>query len=140
MGMTVHCDIVSAEQEIFSGLVEMVIASGSEGDLGITPGHAPLITGLKPGPLRVIKQGGVEEVFFVSGGYIEAQPGVITVLSDTAQRASDMDEAAALEAQREAKKLLANKGSEIDYSKAAAQLAEASARLRTLQQLRRVQK
>jgi F-type H+-transporting ATPase subunit epsilon len=140
MGMTVHCDIVSAEQEIFSGLVEMVIASGSEGDLGITPGHAPLITGLKPGPLRVIKQGGEEEVFFVSGGYIEAQPSIITVLSDTAQRASDMDEAAALEAQREAEKLLANKGGEIDYSKAAAQLAEASARLRTLQQLRRVQK
>lgn len=140
MGMTVHCDIVSAEQEVFSGLVEMLIVAGSEGELGIAPGHAPLITGLKPGPVRVIKQGGEEDVFFVSGGYIEVQPGIITILSDSAQRASDMDEAAALEAQREAEKLLANKGGEINYSKAAAQLAEASARLRTIQQLRRVQK
>ena len=140
MGMTVHCDIVSAEQEVFSGLVEMLIVSGSEGDLGITPGHAPLISGLNPGPVRVIKQGGEEDVFFVSGGYLEVQPGIITILSDSAQRASDMDEAAALEAQREAEKLLENKSGEINYSKAASQLAEASARLRTIQQLRRVQK
>lgn len=136
MGISVHCDIVSAEEEIFSGRVEMVIAAGLEGDLGVAPGHAPLLSALKPGPIRVIKQGGEEEVFYVSGGYLEVQPNVVTILSDSAQRAADMDEAAALEAKQEAEKALANQSGDFDYSKAASQLAEAAARLRTIQQLR----
>ena len=99
MGMTVHCDVVSAETKIYSGLVEMLIAAGSEGDLGIAPGHTPLLTQLKPGPIRIIKQGGEEEILYVSGGYLEVQPNLVTLLADTAVRAKDVDEAAALEAQ-----------------------------------------
>ncbi len=137
MGISVHCDIVSAEQEIFSGLVEMIIASGSEGDLGITPGHTPLLTALNPGPIRVVKQGGEEEVFFVTGGFLEVQPNVVTILSDSAERAADVDEAAAIEAKKEAEKALANKSGDFDYASAAAQLAEAAARLRTIQQLKK---
>ena len=137
MGISVHCDIVSAEKAIFSGLVEMVIAAGSEGDLGITPGHTPLLTGLNPGPIRVIKQGGDEEIFFVTGGFLEVQPNIVTILSDTAQRAGDVDEAAALQAKEEAEKLLANQSGDFDYGRAASQLAEAAARLRTIQQLRK---
>jgi F-type H+-transporting ATPase subunit epsilon len=137
MAMTVHCDIVSAEQEVFSGLVEMVIAAGSEGDVGIAYGHAPLLTGLKPGPIRVIKQGGEEEIYYVSGGYLEVQPYVVSVLADTVLRADDMDEAAALEAKREAEQALSNQSAELDYFRAAAQLAEAAAQLRTIQALRK---
>ncbi len=137
MAMTVHCDIVSAEQEIFSGLVEMVIAAGIEGDLGVAYGHAPLLSGLQPGPIRVIKQNGEEEVFYVSGGYIEVQPYLVSVLADTALRAGDMDEAAALETKREAEQALSNQNSELDYSRASAQLAEAAARLRTIQAIRK---
>jgi F-type H+-transporting ATPase subunit epsilon len=137
MVMTVHCDVVSAEEKIYSGLVEMLIATGSEGELGIAPSHAPLLTALKPGPVRVIKQGGEEEIFYVSGGYLEVQPTLITLLADTAARADDMDEAAALEAKREAEKALANKTGEFEYSRAAGELAEAAAQLRTIQQLRR---
>ncbi|WP_020405482.1 F0F1 ATP synthase subunit epsilon [Hahella ganghwensis] len=137
MGISVHCDIVSAEQEIFSGLIEMIIAAGSEGDLGITPGHTPLLTALNPGPVRVIKQGGEEEVFFVTGGFLEVQPNVVTILSDSAERAADVDEAAALEAKKEAEKALANKTGDFDYASAASQLAEAAARLRTIQQLKK---
>ena len=137
MAMTVHCDIVSAEQEIFSGLVEMIVAAGTEGDLGISYGHAPLLTALQPGPIRVIKPGGEEEVYYVSGGYLEVQPYLVSVLADTALRAGDMDEAAALEAKREAEHALANQSSEIDYTRAATQLAEAAAQLRTIQAIRK---
>lgn len=137
MGISVHCDIVSAEESIFSGLVELVVAAGELGDLGITPGHAPLMTKLKPGPVRIIKQGGEEEVFYVSGGYLEAQPNIVTILSDSAQRADDLDEAAALEAKKEAEREFANQSSDFDYSRAASILAEASARLRAIQQLRK---
>jgi F-type H+-transporting ATPase subunit epsilon len=137
MAMTVHCDIVSAEREIFSGLVEMVIAAGSEGDVGIAYGHAPLLTALQPGPVRVIKQGGEEEVFYVSGGYLEIQPHLVSILADTALRADDMDEAAALEAKREAEQALNNQSGDFDYTRAATQLAEAAARLRTIQAMRR---
>lgn len=137
MGMTVHCDVVSAEEKIYSGKVEMLVATGSEGELGIAPSHAPLLTALKPGPVRVIKEGGEEEVFYVSGGYLEVQPALITLLADTALRAHDMDEAAAQEAKREAEKALQNKTGEFDYSRAAAELAEAAAQLRTIQQLRK---
>ena len=138
MAMTVHCDIVSAEEEIFSGLVEMVVAAGSEGDVGIGYGHAPLLTGLQPGPIRVIKQDGEEEVYYVSGGYLEVQPYHVSVLADTALRADDMDEAAALEAKKEAEQALHNQSGDIDYSRAAAQLAEAAAQLRTIQAMRKM--
>jgi len=133
----VHCDIVSAEESIFSGLVELVVATGTLGDLGIAPGHTPLMTSLAPGPVRMVKQGGKEEVFFVTGGYLEVQPNVVTILSDSAQRADDVDEAAALEAKKEAERAMANQSGDFDYSKAASQLAEASARLRAVQQFRK---
>jgi len=135
--MTVHCDIVSAEEEIFSGLVEMIIASGSEGDLGISYGHAPLLTALKPGPIRIVKQGGEEEIYYLSGGHLEVQPHLVSILADTALRADDMDEAAALEAKKDAEQALNNRSSEFDYSRAASQLAEAAAQLRTLQAIRK---
>ena len=137
MAMTVHCDIVSAEEELFSGLVEMVVAHGNQGDLGILMGHAPLLTDLKPGPVRVIKQGGEQEVFYISGGFLEVQPNMVKVLADTAVRAGDLDEAAALEAKKAAEKALSEKGAEFDYSTAAARLAEAAAQLRTIQELRK---
>lgn len=137
MAMTVHCDIVSAEEEIFSGLVEMLVAAGTEGDVGIAYGHAPLLTGLQPGPIRVIKQDGEEEVYYVSGGYLEVQPYHVTVLADTALRAGDMDEAAALEAKKEAEQALHNQSGDFDYSRAATQLAEAAAQLRTIQAMRK---
>jgi F-type H+-transporting ATPase subunit epsilon len=136
MAKTVQCDIVSAEGAIFSGAVEMVIAHGNLGDLGISPGHAPLLTDLMPGPIRLIKQGGEEEVFYISGGFLEVQPNVVEVLADIASRASDLDEAAAQEAMKLAEKTLSEKGSNFDYSAASAQLAEAAAQLRTIQQLR----
>ena len=125
MAMTVHCDIVSAERQLFSGLVEIVVASGVEGDLGIMPGHAPLLTRLKPGPVRVKKQNGEEEVFYVSGGFLEVQPKLVTVLADTAERAENMDAAEAERAKARAKEALEGKSSEMDYSRAAATLIEA---------------
>ncbi|MBU0807009.1 MULTISPECIES: F0F1 ATP synthase subunit epsilon [Pseudomonas] len=137
MAMTVHCDIVSAEGEIFSGLVEMVIAHGNLGDIGIAPGHAPLITDLKPGPIRLVKLGGESEVFYISGGFLEVQPSMIKVLADTVQRAADIDEAAAQLALQAAEKALNEKGAEFDYGSAAAHLAEVAAQLRTVQQLRK---
>ena len=137
MAMTVHCDIVSAEGEIFSGLVEMVIAHGALGDLGIALGHAPLITNLKPGPIRLVKQGGEEEVYYISGGFLEVQPNMVKVLADTVQRAADLDEASAQEAVKAAEKALNEKGADFDYGSAAARLAEAAAQLRTVQQMRK---
>ncbi|NRA24117.1 MAG: F0F1 ATP synthase subunit epsilon [Oleispira sp.] len=134
--ISVHCDIVSAEENLFSGLVEMVVAAGELGDLGIARGHAPLLTALKPGPIRIIKQGGEEEVIYVSGGYLEVQPNNISVLADTALRAADLDEAAALEAQKHAQQALENQSADFDYSRAMTQLAEAAAQLRTIQQIR----
>ena len=135
--MTVHCDIVSAEEEIFSGLVEMVVAAGSEGDLGISYGHAPLLTALNPGPVRILKQNGEEEIFYLSGGHLEVQPHLISILADTALRASDLDEAAMVEAKKAAEQAMHNQSGEMDYSMAAAQLAEAAAQLRTLQAIRK---
>jgi F-type H+-transporting ATPase subunit epsilon len=136
--MTIHCDIVSAEEEIFSGLVELVVARGTVGDLGVSYGHAPLLTSLQPGPVRLKGAHGEEEqVFYVSGGYIEVQPGVVSILADTAIRAADLDEAAALEAQKEAEHALHNQSAELDYSRAAAQLAEAAAQLHIIQQIKK---
>lgn len=137
MAMTVHCDIVSAEEELFSGLVEMVIAHGHMGDLGILPGHAPLLSDIKPGPVRVIKQGGAEEVYYISGGFIEVQPNMVKILADTAIRAHDLDEVSAREAQKAAEKALSEKGADFDYGVASVRLAEAVAQLRTIQELRK---
>ena len=137
MAMTVHCDIVSAEKAIFSGLVELVVAHGSLGDLGIAHGHAPLLTELKPGPVRVLTQSGEEQIFYVSGGFLEVQASTVTVLADTAGRGHDIDEAAAVEALAAAEAALANQHGEFDYGRAAAQLAEAAAQLRTIQGLRK---
>lgn len=137
MSMTIHCDIVSAEEEIFSGLAQMVVAHGALGDLGISYGHAPLLTALKPGPVRIVLDGGEEEIYYVSGGYVEVQKGTVSVLADTAIRAEDLDEAAALEVQKEAEHAMANQSGEMDYSRAAARLAAAAAQLRTLQQIRK---
>ncbi|MEQ8315781.1 MAG: F0F1 ATP synthase subunit epsilon [Gammaproteobacteria bacterium] len=136
MAMTMHCDIVSAEQSIFSGRVEMLVAAGSLGDLGIAPGHAPLLTALIPGPVRLIKDGGDEEVFYVSGGFLEVQRNVVTLLADTALRAGDVDEAAAKEAMAEAERAMQDASAELDYGTAAARLTEAAAQLRALRQLK----
>ena len=134
---SIQCDIVSAEESIFSGSVEMIIAAGLLGDLGISAGHSPLLTGLKPGPVRVIGEDKEEQVFYVSGGFLEVQPNAITVLADTAVRAEDIDEAAALEAQKRAEQDVVNHSGEIDYSRAAAELAAAVAQLRTIQQIKK---
>ena len=137
MAMTVHVDIVSAEEEIFSGLAEMVFAPAEMGEVGIAPRHTPLLTRLKPGEVRLQLPGGDEKFYFVSGGMLEVQPHVVTVLADTAQRAKDIDEAAALEAKQRAEQALADKSSEFEYAKAQAELAAAVAQLRTLQHLRK---
>ena len=137
MAATMHCDIVSAEKEIFSGRVTMVVASGTLGELGIMPGHAPLLTGIKPGPVRLKLESGEEQVFFASGGFLEVQPGVVTVLADTALRADDLDEVAAAQAKEHAERALESQSAEFEFSIAAAQLAEASARLRTLDELKK---
>ncbi len=136
MAMTTHLDIVSAEEQIFSGLAEMVTCTGSLGELGLALGHAPLLTQLRPGPVTVRLQGGKEEIFYVSGGMLEVQPNTITILADTALRAGDVDEAAALEAQKHAEEALQNQNAEINYSRAASELAEAAAQLRTLRAIR----
>ncbi len=137
MAKTMQCNVVSAEESIFEGSVSMLIAAGSEGDLGITPGHAPLITGLQPGPVRVVLENGEEDVFYVSGGFLEVVPSTVTVLADTALRAHDLDEAAALEAQERVRKEMAEQSAEFDYGRAQMELAEAAGRLRVLQQLKR---
>ena len=136
MASTVQCSIVSAEEEIFSGAVEMVVASGTIGELGIMPGHTPLLSGVKPGPVRLILEGGEEEVFFASGGYIEVQPNHITILADTALRAADIDEAAAARAQQEAEQQLSDVQAEIDFARVNADIAEQAAMLRTLRKHR----
>ncbi len=137
MTMTVHVDIVSAEKEIFSGLAKMVFASAELGEVGIAPRHAPFISKLNPGEVRVIINDRENESFYVSGGLLEVQPHVVTVLADTAIRAKDIDEAAALEAKAKAEEALTDKTGKIDYAKAQAQLAEAIMQLRTLDKLRK---
>ncbi|MBT4520112.1 MAG: F0F1 ATP synthase subunit epsilon [Halieaceae bacterium] len=136
MAMTIHCDIVSAEEEIYTGVVELLVASGVDGELGVSYGHAPLLTSLIPGPVRLVIQDGEEEVYYVSGGFLEVQPGVVSILADTALRANDVDEAAAEEARREAEQALANQTGEFDYGRASARLAEAAAQLATLRKMR----
>ncbi|MGE4532459.1 MULTISPECIES: F0F1 ATP synthase subunit epsilon [Halomonas] len=136
MANSFKCEIVSAEEGIFSGEIERVVATGRMGELGILPGHAPLLTELKPGPVRVIHDG-EEEHYYVSGGFLEVQPDVVTILADAAVRAHDLDEAAAEEARQQALRQLNDKSAELDYTRAAAELAEAAAQLRTVQQLRK---
>ncbi|NKB46480.1 MAG: F0F1 ATP synthase subunit epsilon [Legionellales bacterium] len=134
--MSVHLDIVNAQGQIFSGLAESISATGYLGEIGIMPGHAPLLTELKPGQVRVVKQGGELEVFYISGGMLEVQPHHVTVLADAAQRADSLDEAAALEAKKCAEEALANRDADFDYSKAAAELARAVAQIRAIEKLR----
>lgn len=136
MAMTFHVDVVSAEEELFSGTAEMLFAPGAMGELGIMARHTPLLTPLKPGELRIRLEGGEEQSIYVSGGLLEIQPHVVTVLSDTAVRAKDLDEAAALEAKERAEKALQDKQADIDYALAEAELAEAIAQLQTIQRLK----
>jgi len=137
MASTIRCDIVSAEEEIFHGNAQMVIATGEMGELGIAPRHAPLITRLKPGQVRVQLENGDEQFFYVSGGILEVQPNVVTVLADTAIRAKDLDEAAARNAKSEAERALANRSDALEVAQAQAQLAQALAQLQALERLRR---
>ena len=136
MASNFHVDIVSAEREIFSGQAEIVFAPAEQGELGINPRHAPLLTRMKPGTVRV-QSGGEEQVFYVSGGILEIQPNQVTVLSDTAERAADIDQAAAEDAKRRAEEALANQTGELDVARAQAELLEAVARLKALQQIRK---
>ena len=136
MASTVFCSIVSAEEEIFSGQVEMVVATGTIGELGIMPGHTPLLTGVRPGPVRLVLKGGEEEIYFASGGYLEVQPTSIQILADTALRADDLDEAAALDAQKRAEAELADQKADLDFARVAADLQEQAAMLRTIQKIR----
>lgn len=137
MAMTLHVDIVSAEEEIFSGAATMVFAPAEMGEVGIMPRHSPLMARLKPGEVRVQSEGRDEQYFYVSGGILEVQPHVVTVLADTAIRARDLDEAQAQHAKRRAEELLADKHTQFEEAKALAELAEAAAQLRMLERVRK---
>ena len=137
MAMTIHVDVVSAEESIFSGLAEFVVLPGEAGELGILPGHMPLMTRIKPGAVRVKLPNDKEELIFVAGGLLEVQPGLVTVLADTAIRGADLDQAKALDAKRAAEEALSNRSSELDYARAQAELAEAVAQLAAIDKLRR---
>ncbi|MGW8229159.1 MAG: F0F1 ATP synthase subunit epsilon [Gammaproteobacteria bacterium] len=137
MAMTMHIDIVSAEAEIFSGTVEVVVAPAIMGEVGIYPRHTQMLTPLKPGEVRVTKQGGEEESFYVSGGILEVQPHGVTVLSDTCVRAHDLDEAAALEAKQAAEQAIKDRDSEMELAEAQAKLAEAVAQLQAIQRMKK---
>jgi len=137
MAMTIHVDVVSAEELIFSGLAEFVVLPGEAGELGILPGHMPLMTRIKPGAVRVKLPGDKEELIFVAGGLLEVQPGLVTVLADTAIRGADLDHAKALEAKKMAEEAMVNRGSEMDYARAQVELAEAIAQLAAIDRLRK---
>lgn len=134
---TIRCDIVSAEQEIFHGEAEMIVATGEMGELGIAPRHAPLITRLKPGKVVVTQPGGETLDFAISGGILEVQPQVVTILADTAVRAQDIDEASVRAAKEEAERILANRGEAMEVAEAQAKLAEVTAQLQALERLRK---
>ncbi len=140
MANTTRLDIVSAEQEIFSGPVEMVVATGELGEVGISPGHAPLLTVLKPGEIRVTHQGGEQEIYYVSGGMLEVQPYHVSVLADVVERAENLDETAALAAKARAEEAMSGKNAELNYALAAAELARAVAQIRAIQKLRKTLK
>lgn len=137
MDMTMHVDIVSLEKKIFSGRAQAIFVTGKLGELGIYPGHAQLLSSLKPGQIRLQLGEQEEEIFFVTGGIIEVQPMVVTILADSVSRAQDLDEAAAKEAKERAERMLAGKRTEFEYSKAITELAEAVAQLRAIQKLRK---
>ena len=137
MALSVHVDVVSAEESIFSGLAEFVVLPGEVGELGILPGHMPLMTRIKPGAVRVKLQDGKEELIFVAGGILEVQPGLVTVLADTAIRGKDLDEAKAMEAKKKAEDAMASRESAMDYARAQAELLEAVAQLAAIQKLRK---
>ncbi|MBK9955000.1 MAG: F0F1 ATP synthase subunit epsilon [Rhodocyclaceae bacterium] len=137
MAMTIHVDVVSAEESIFSGLAEFVVLPGEAGELGILPGHMPLMTRIKPGAVRVKLQDGKEELIFVAGGILEVQPGLVTVLADTAIRGKDLDEAKAIEAKKKAEEAMSSRDSAMDYARAQAELLEAVAQLAAIQKLRK---
>jgi F-type H+-transporting ATPase subunit epsilon len=138
MAMTVHVDVVSAEASIFSGLAEMVVAPGEMGELGIYPRHTALLTRIKPGSVRIKRPDQEqEELIYVSGGMLEIQPGVVTILADTAIRGADLDEARAQQAKQNAEEAMKNRTADIDYAKAQAELAEAIAQLAAIKQLRK---
>ncbi|MBQ5938822.1 MULTISPECIES: F0F1 ATP synthase subunit epsilon [unclassified Massilia] len=136
MANTIQVDVVSAEEQIFSGQAEFVALPGEAGELGIYPKHTPLITRIRPGAVRIQVAGGGEEFVFVAGGILEVQPNGVTVLADTAIRGSDLDEAKAIEAKKQAEELMLNKESKIDYAKAQAEMAAAIAQLAAIQKLR----
>jgi len=136
MAMTTHVDIVSAEEEIWSGQATMVFAPGTMGELGIAPRHTPLLSKLKAGEVRVRGENGEDESFFISGGMLEIQPHVVTILSDTAVRADDLDEAAAIQAKQKAEEIMQNKTSDMDFAKAKAELMEAAAMVETIKKLK----
>jgi F-type H+-transporting ATPase subunit epsilon len=138
MANTIHVDIVSAEGEIFSGEASMVFVPAIMGDIGIAPRHAPLLTTLRPGEVRVQTPAGDEQFFYVSGGAIEIQPHVVTVLADTALRAHDLDEAAALQAKQRAEEALRNRDDKMDTAKLQAELAQAAAQIRAIEKLRKL--
>ncbi len=135
--MTVQLDIVSAENRIYSGLVSYLQVSGAEGELGIMPGHTPLLTNIKPGMARIVKQDGKEEVFYLSGGILEVQPSSVSVLADVVLRAEDIDEQAAVEAKRRAEAHMANAGADFNYAAAAIELAQAMAQLRVVETIKK---
>ncbi len=136
MAKTMRCDIVSAEKEIFSGAVAMIIATGELGELGILPGHTPLITGIKSGAVVLRLENGEEQTYYASGGFMEVQPAIVTILADTALRADDLDEAAAKAAEEKAARELSNRAAEFDFGAAQANLTEAAAQLRTIRKIR----
>lgn len=136
MAISFHLDIVSAEAEIFSGMVEKLFVTGVMGDMEVMNGHAPLLTVLKPSPIWVVKQNGQEEVFYISGGMLEVQSHKTTILADTAVRAKDVDEAKALEAKKRAEEVLSGKSKEFDFVSAQSELIEALAQLKALKKLR----
>ncbi len=138
MAMTIHVDVVSAEELIFSGLAEFVVLPGEAGELGILPGHMPLMTRIKPGAVRIKMPGDKEELIFVAGGLLEVQPGLVTVLADTAIRGADLDQAKAMEAKKMAEEAMVNRGSAMDYARAQAELAEAIAQLAAIDRLRKL--
>ncbi len=137
MTSTIRCDIVSAEKDIFSGLVKMVVVTGEMGELGIAPQHAPLITRIKPGFVRITLENGEHVEFYVSGGILEVQPQLVSVLADTAARAADLDEAKAILAKEEAERMLANRSEAMEIAEAQTKLAEAMAQLQALERLRK---
>ncbi|RYV03613.1 F0F1 ATP synthase subunit epsilon [Shewanella sp. OPT22] len=135
--MTVHLDIVSAESSIFNGRVSHLQVTGEEGDLGIMPGHTPLLTTIKPGMARIVKQDGSEEVFYLSGGMLEVQPSSVAVLADVVMRADDIDEQAALEAKKRAEALIAEAGQDFNYEAAMVELSKAMAQLRVVETIKK---